>query len=59
MTKSNGTTVTGSGVTASNGTATFKYSFNRKSDPTGTYQVVGTTNVNAVVVSGTTSFAVK
>ena len=59
MTKSNGSIVTGSGVTGSNGTATFKYSFNRKSDPAGTYQVVGTTSVNGVLVSGTTSFAVK
>jgi len=59
MTKSNGATVTGTGVTGSNGAATFKYSFNRKSDPAGTYQVRGTTNVNGVPVSGTTSFVVK
>jgi hypothetical protein len=59
MTKSNGAVVSGSGVTGSNGAATWKYSFSRKKDPTGTYRVVATTSVNGTTISGTTSFLVK
>ena len=55
MTRSNGSTVKGSGVTGSNGVATFKYTF-RKKDPAGTYQLLGKTNVTGVAVSATTSF---
>jgi hypothetical protein len=60
MTKSNGSVVKGSGVTGSNGGATFQYSLNRKKDdPAGTYQVVGTTSVNGIAISGTTSFLAR
>lgn len=58
MTKSNGSTVKGSGTTGSNGMAAFKYTF-RKKDPAGTYQVLAKTSVNGIVVSATTSFVVN
>lgn len=58
MTRPNGSTVKGSGVTGSNGVATFKYTFRRK-DPAGTYQVLANTNVTGVAVSATTSFVVN
>jgi hypothetical protein len=58
MTRVDGSTVTGSAVTNSNGVATFKYSF-RKKDRPGTYQVLAKINVNGVVISGTTSFVVN
>ena len=59
MTKPNGSVVTGSGVTGSNGSASWKYSFNRKKDPSGTYSVVASTSINGVTLSGTTSFLIK
>lgn len=59
MTKPNGSVVTGSGVTGSNGSASWKYTFNRKKDPTGSYRVAGTASVNGTTVSGTTSFVVN
>lgn len=58
MTRSNGSTVTGSGVTGSNGVATFKYTFRRK-NPAGMYQVLAKTSVTAVAISATTSFALN
>jgi hypothetical protein len=58
MTGSNGSTGKGSGVTGSNGVATFKYTF-RKKNPAGTYQVLAKTNVTGVAVSATTSFVVN
>jgi hypothetical protein len=59
LTKSNGTTVTSTTMTGSNGAATFKYSFNRKKDPTGTYQVRAQASANGVSGVGTVSFTVK
>jgi len=38
--------------------ATFKYTF-RKKNPTGTYQVLGKTNVTGTAISTTTSFVVN
>jgi hypothetical protein len=59
MTKSNGTTVTSTATTGSNGVAVYKYSFNRKKDPTGIYQVRAQANANGVSGSATVSFNVK
>ena len=59
MTKSNGTTVSSTSTTAANGVAVFKYSFNRKKDPAGTYQLRAQANSNGVSGSSTMSFAVK
>lgn len=59
MTKSNGTTVSGTATTGANGVAVFSYPFNRKKDPTGTYQVRAQANKNGVSGSSTVSFVVK
>lgn len=59
MTKPNGTTVTSTVTTGSNGVAVFNYSFNRKKDPVGTYQVRAQATANEVSGSGTVSFNVK
>ena len=59
LTKSNGTTVTSTTTTASNGVATFKYTFNKKKDPTGTYQVRAQASANGVSGVGTVNFTVK
>lgn len=59
LTKSNGTTVTSTTTTASNGVATFKYTFNKKKDPTGAYQVRAQASANGVSGGGSVSFTVK
>jgi hypothetical protein len=59
MTRSNGTVVTSTATTALNGVAVFKYAFNRKKDPTGTYQVRAQASTNGVTGSGVVSFTVK
>jgi len=59
MTKSNGTTVSSTATTGANGVAVFKYSFNRKKDPTGAYQVRAQANKDGVTGSSTVSFVVK
>jgi hypothetical protein len=59
MTKSNGTTVTSSTTTDTNGMAVFKYAFNRKKDPAGSYQVKGQASSGGVAGSGVVTFAVK
>lgn len=59
MTKSNGTTVSSTSTTGTNGVAVFKYSFNRKKDPAGTYQVRAQASSNGVSGSTTVSFTVK
>jgi hypothetical protein len=59
MTKSNGTIVTSNATAGSNGVAVFKYSFNRKKDPAGTYQVRAQATANGVSGSGTVSLNVK
>jgi len=59
MTKSNGSLTTGTATTDSNGLAVFQYSFNRKKDPTGTYQVRSQSSSNGLSGSGNVSFTVK
>jgi hypothetical protein len=59
LTKSNGSKVTGSATTDANGSAVFKYRFNKQKDPTGPYQVAVGANLNGIVGSGATSFTVK
>ena len=59
MTKSNGTTVVSTATTGANGVAVFKYLFNRKKDPAGTYQVRAQASANGVSGSGIVSFNVK
>jgi hypothetical protein len=59
MTKSNGTTTSSTATTGVNGVAVFKYSFNKKKDPSGTYQVRVQANSNGVSGSSAVSFAVK
>jgi hypothetical protein len=59
MTKSNGTTIVSLATTDSNGVAVFKYAFNRKKDPSGTYQVRAEANANGIAGVGNVSFVVK
>ena len=59
MTKSNGATVTSTTTTGANGVAVFKYSFNRKKDPAGTYQVRSQATANGISSTGSVSFVVK
>lgn len=58
MTKSNGTTVSQSAVTGSNGSASARFQL-RKPDPTGVYQGRGASNVNGASGSATTNFSVQ
>lgn len=58
ITKANGSTVTGSAVTAANGVATYNYRFKRQ-DPTGTYQVKANASMSNVSGSATATFAVQ
>jgi len=59
MTKANGTTVSSTAITGTNGLAVFKYSFNRKKDPAGTYQVRALAGMNGVSGNSMVSFVVK
>ena len=59
LTKPNGASVTSTATTGANGVAVFKYSFNRKKDPTGTYQVRANASANGVSGVGSVSFTVK
>jgi hypothetical protein len=59
MTRSNGTAMTSTATTGANGVATFKYTFNRKNDPAGMYQLRGQTSTNGVAGNGSVSFLVK
>jgi hypothetical protein len=59
MTKANGTTVSSTVTTGTNGVAVFKYAFNKKKDPAGTYQVRAAAGMNGVSGSSTVSFVVK
>lgn len=59
MTRSNGTTVSTTATTGSNGVAVFKYAFNRKKDPSGTYQVRAQANKNGASGTSIVSFVVK
>ncbi len=59
MTKSNGSRITTSAVSAANGSAVFSYKFNKKQDPTGTYVVNASVNSNGISGNRSTSFGVK
>ncbi|HEY3037528.1 MAG TPA: NEW3 domain-containing protein [Pyrinomonadaceae bacterium] len=59
MTKPNGTKVIGSATTGTNGSAVFKYRFNKQKDPVGIYQVAASANMNGVIGTGVTSFNVQ
>ena len=59
MTKPNGSVVTQTNTTGTNGTAVFIYSFDRRRDPLGTYQVQAVSNVNGLKGQGTASFVVN
>jgi hypothetical protein len=58
MSKPDGSTITGSGVTGSSGVAVFKYTF-RKKDRAGTYRLLAKTNVTGAAIRATTSFVFK
>jgi len=58
VTKSNGTVVTMSGTTGTDGSATVKYRLNRK-DPKGSYQDKAAVSVSGSSGSATTSFVVQ
>jgi hypothetical protein len=59
MTKSNGSVVTGTATTGTNGSAVFSYRFNKKRDPAGTYGVSANANLNGIYGNGATSFVVQ
>jgi len=59
MTKANGSVVTSTATTGANGVASFSYAFNRKKDPSGTYQVRAQASAGGVSGSGAVTFAVK
>jgi hypothetical protein len=59
LTKPNGSIVTQSVTTGSTGNAVFTYTFNKRNDPLGTYQVNAISTVNGVSVQGATSFSVN
>lgn len=59
MIKPNGTKVTGTATTGANGSAVFKYRFNKQKDPVGTYQVSANASLNGIAGAGVTSFSVK
>jgi hypothetical protein len=58
MTKANGSKVTSTATTGANGSAVFRYRFNKK-DPVGIYQVSAIANLNGVMGSGGISFNVQ
>lgn len=59
ITKPNGLKATGNATTGTNGSAVFKYRFNKRKDPLGTYQVAAGANLNGVIGSGITSFMLR
>lgn len=59
MTKSNGSKVTGTATTGTDGSAIFKYRFNKQKDPVGIYEVAASANLNGMIGSGSTSFGVS
>jgi hypothetical protein len=58
ITKTNGSLVSGSATTGSNGQATYKYRLKSR-DPVGTYQGKGNASTGGVSASATTSFIVQ
>jgi hypothetical protein len=59
MTKANGAVVSKTVTTGTDGKAVFSYRFNKKNDPTGTYQAAASANLNGISGSGATSFVVQ
>ena len=59
MTKSNGTVITATRTTGSNGVAVFTHVLSRKKDPTGTYLVRAQSSSNGMSGTGNTSFMVR
>lgn len=59
LTKPNGSIVTQSVTTGSTGNAVFTYTFNKRNDPLGTYQVNAISTVNGVSLQGATMFSVN
>jgi hypothetical protein len=59
MTKPNGSRVNATATTGANGSAVFKYRFNKQKDPIGMYQVAASANLKGVVGSASTSFSVR
>ena len=59
LTKPNGTLAALTTTTGANGSAVFKYTFNKRTDPIGTYQVRVVTSSNGVAGQATTSFIVN
>lgn len=57
--KANGSTVSGTATTRTDGSAVYTYRFNKKQDPVGTYQVTVTANRNGISGSGATAFTVR
>jgi hypothetical protein len=57
ITRPDGTKVTNTATTTSNGTAAIKYRFNKQKDASGTYQVSVAANWNGVPGAAVTSFA--
>jgi gametolysin peptidase M11 len=58
ITKANGSVISGSAITGSNGTAIYKVRLKRQ-DPSGTYQVIAAGTVSGMSGSATTSFVVQ
>jgi len=59
VTKPNGAKVSGSATTTADGSAVYKYRFNKQKDLIGTYQVAAGATMNGLVGSGVTSFVLK
>jgi len=59
ITKPNGSKVTGSATADANGSAKYRYRFNKQKDPVGIYQVAAGASLNGVVGSGVTSFSLQ
>jgi alpha-galactosidase-like protein len=59
ITRPNGTKVSGSATTAADGTAVYKYRFNKQKDISGTYQISAGSSVNGLIGSATNSFILR
>lgn len=59
VTKPNGAKVSGSATTTADGSAVYKYRFNKQKDPIGTYGVAAGATMNGQVGSGVSSFILK
>lgn len=59
ITRPNGSVVTGTTTTGSDGKAVYSYKLNKKQDPPGTYQAAAGATLNGLTGSGVTTFTVK